>query len=66
MSRATLAEVAALGHKEKDAAREYVAADALTDLEAVAVRMAYLQGILWERKRWRHMVLVDPFVQLPP
>jgi hypothetical protein len=62
MTPATLGEIGNLGHEEKQAMREYTktriarpnpsaketATHHVGDLE-----IAFLQGILWERKRWQ-------------
>ena len=53
MSNLNLAAIAALGSEEKLAARDYVAdkPDFADPAVAGLVRMAFLQGILWERNR---------------
>lgn len=48
MRPATLEQIGQLGHPEKQAAREYV--EGKPDMAGL-VRMAFLQGIAWERER---------------
>lgn len=53
---ATLSEIADLGHEEKQVACEYAPTVAPMFAET-AVRMAFLQGIVWERQRTTTAVL---------
>lgn len=52
MTPATLGEIANLGHEEKEAAREFAEDRWLGELARQSGdRWAFLQGIMWERKR---------------
>lgn len=56
MKPATLEQIGQLGGPEKQAAREYAPTVAPMFAET-AVRMAFLQGIAWERARTAHEAL---------